>query len=211
MSQTKAQSVSRIVSLEIFDFFLCQSTARGNDDGFLFFLRFHLPHLLVVLSENIILLKKNFVNCFLFFERTFSVDLLLFLCYYIIRKRGENMTQGERLKNVRKSLGLTLESFGEKLGVKKNSLSQIENGRNSLTEQMAKSICREFHVNYDYLLYGDGEMFDDLPQTVLDELCVQYGLDDLDRSLVEMYLEMPDAVREGLKQEIRKWISKGEK
>ena len=97
-----------------------------------------------------------------------------------------------------------MEKFGEKLGVKKNSISQLENGKNSLTDQMTKSICREYNVNYDYLMDGEGEMFDDLPQTVLDELCVQYDLDDLDRNLVEMYLEMPEQVRDYLKQEIRK-------
>ena len=69
---------------------------------------------------------------------------------------------------------------------------------------MALSICREYNVNYDYLMDGEGEMFDDLPQTVLDELCVQYDLDDLDKSLVEMYLEMPEQVRDYLKQDIRK-------
>lgn len=114
------------------------------------------------------------------------------------------MTQGERIREIRKELGLTLEKFGEKLGVKKNSISQLENGKNSLTDQMTKSICREYNVSYDYLMNGEGEMFDDLPQTVLDELCAQYDLDDLDRNLVEMYLEMPEQVRDYLKQEIRK-------
>lgn len=114
------------------------------------------------------------------------------------------MTQGERIREIRKELGLTLEKFGEKLGVKKNSISQLENGKNSLTDQMTKSICREYNVSYDYLMNGEGEMFDDLPQTVLDELCAQYDLDDLDRNLVEMYLEMPEQVRDYLKQEMRK-------
>lgn len=114
------------------------------------------------------------------------------------------MTQGERVREIRKELGLTLEKFGEKLGVKKNAISQLENGRNALTDQMVKAICREYNVNYDYLMNGEGEMFDDLPQTVLDELCVQYNLDDLDRTLVEMYIEMPEQVRDYLKQEIRK-------
>ena len=114
------------------------------------------------------------------------------------------MTQGERVKEVRKALGLTLDKFGVKIGMKKNSISQVENGRNALTEQMAISICREYNVNYDYMINGEGEMFDDLPQTVLDELCAQYDLDDLDRTLVEMYIEMPEQVREYLKQEIRK-------
>ena len=114
------------------------------------------------------------------------------------------MTQGERVNQIRKTLDLTLEKFGEKLGVQKSSISKIEKDRVALSDQMAKSICREYNVNYDYLMYGEGEMFDDLPQTVLDELCAQYDLDDLDRTLVEMYIEMPEQVRDYLKQEIRK-------
>lgn len=114
------------------------------------------------------------------------------------------MTQGERVKEVRKALGLTLDKFGEKVGVKKQTVSRIENGVNNVTDQMVLSICREFNVNYDFLMNGEGEMFDDLPQTVLDELCAQYDLDDLDRTLVEMYIEMPEQVRDYLKHEIRK-------
>ena len=114
------------------------------------------------------------------------------------------MTQGERVREIRKELNLTLEKFGEKLGVGKTAISKIEKGRVNLSDLMAISICREYNVNYDYLINGEGEMFDDLPQTVLDELCVQYDLDDLDRNLVEMYLEMPEQVRDYLKQEIQK-------
>lgn len=74
------------------------------------------------------------------------------------------MTQGERVRKIRKSLGLTLEKFGEKIGIKKNSVSQIENGINNLTEQMAKSICREFGVNYTWLINEEGGMFEDLTE-----------------------------------------------
>ena len=121
------------------------------------------------------------------------------------------MTQGERVKEVRKALGLTLDKFGEKVGVKKQTVSRIENGVNNVTDQMVLSICREFNVNYDFLMNGEGEMFDDLPQTVLDELCAQYDLDDLDRTLVEKYIEMPEQVRDYLKQEIRKRFKKKKK
>lgn len=69
------------------------------------------------------------------------------------------MTQGERIKEVRNSLGLTLEKFGEKLGVTKTAISRIEKGERSLTEQMTKSICREFSVDYLWLTTGEGEMF----------------------------------------------------
>lgn len=69
------------------------------------------------------------------------------------------MTQGERVKKIRKSLDLTLEKFGEKLGVTKTTVSRIENGINNLTDQMTKSICREFGVDYIWLTAGEGEMF----------------------------------------------------
>lgn len=119
------------------------------------------------------------------------------------------MTQGERVREVRKALKLTLEEFGSKIGMKKGSVSAIETNRNSLTEQVAVSICREYNVNYDYLMEGEGEVFSDLPQTVLDELCKQYNLDDLDRILIEQYLKLPSDDREVLKKYIRNVIDSG--
>ena len=65
----------------------------------------------------------------------------------------------ERVKELRKILGVSGEKFGEKIGLKKVAVSQIETGRNNLTEQTILSICREFNVNEDWLRYGTGEMF----------------------------------------------------
>ncbi len=72
------------------------------------------------------------------------------------------MTQGERIRKTRKELGLTLEKFGESLGVGKGAISAIENGKRNLTDQMAISICREFNVNENWLRTGEGEMFIEL-------------------------------------------------
>lgn len=114
------------------------------------------------------------------------------------------MTQGERIKEIRGILGLTLEKFGDKLGVTKVAISNIEKGNRNLTEQMVKSICREYNVNYDYLMYGTGEKFNDLPQTVLDELCAQYDLDELDKQIVEIYITTPKQLRDSVKEHIKK-------
>lgn len=121
------------------------------------------------------------------------------------------MTQGERVQDIRKSLGLTLEKFGEKLGVQRSAISKIEKNICGLTDQMARSICREYNVSYDYLINGEGEMFDDLPQTVLDELCTQYDLSDFDRMLVEMYVELPKELREQAENCIKKFLEKKSK
>ena len=69
------------------------------------------------------------------------------------------MTQGERVREIRKSLNLTLEQFGNRIGLKKNSISQIENGRNKLTAGNALAICREYNVNDCWLRTGAGKMF----------------------------------------------------
>ncbi len=74
------------------------------------------------------------------------------------------MTQGERVKEIRKYFQLTLEKFGEKLGVGKTAISNIENGNRNLTEQMLRSICREFNVNEGWLRTGEGEMFEQLTE-----------------------------------------------
>ena len=118
------------------------------------------------------------------------------------------MTQGERIKTIRKTLGLTLEKFGEKLGVTKVAISNIEKENRNLTEQMALAICREYNVNYDYLMAGDGEMFDNLPETILDELCLQYDLDEYDRFLVELYISLPPELRAAAKNKARELLAK---
>lgn len=65
----------------------------------------------------------------------------------------------ERIHQLRKALGLTLEEFGTKVGVGKSAISKIERGENNLSEQMFKSICREWNVNEEWLRTGEGDMF----------------------------------------------------
>lgn len=65
----------------------------------------------------------------------------------------------ERIRQLRKTLGLTLEDFGDRVGVGKTAISNIENCKRNLTDQMFKSICREWNVNEEWLRTGEGEMF----------------------------------------------------
>ncbi len=65
----------------------------------------------------------------------------------------------ERIRELRKSLNLTMEAFGGRIGVSKSTISNIENGNREATEHMIKSICREFGADYMWLTSGEGEMF----------------------------------------------------
>lgn len=68
-----------------------------------------------------------------------------------------------RIKQLRKTLNLTMEEFGKRLGVTRTAISNIESGNRNVTEQMFKSVCREFKVTEDWLRTGEGEMFVSLP------------------------------------------------
>ena len=69
------------------------------------------------------------------------------------------MTENERIKVARKALGHTQDKFGAKLGVGKTAVSKVENGENSVTDQLRLAVCREFRVSEDWLRTGEGDMF----------------------------------------------------
>lgn len=103
------------------------------------------------------------------------------------------MTQNERVKKIRKTLGLTLEKFGERIGVTRGSMSNIENGNRNLTEQMTKSICREFSVDYMWLTTGEGEMFIDTDDDFIERIDrIMAGEDEARKNLFKFMLELSD-------------------
>jgi len=71
------------------------------------------------------------------------------------------MTENDRIRMLRKELNLTFTEFSNKLGITHAALSNIENGKRNVTEQMHKSICREFRIDPIWLSTGEGDMFID--------------------------------------------------
>lgn len=65
----------------------------------------------------------------------------------------------DRLKALRKELGLTQEKFAERLSMKRNSIANYEIGRNEPIDAVIALICREFNVSEAWLRTGDGDMF----------------------------------------------------
>lgn len=64
-----------------------------------------------------------------------------------------------RIKELRKQLGLTQTEFGTRLGVKGNTVTGYETGIRTPSDAVITSICREFNVNELWLRQGVGEMF----------------------------------------------------
>ena len=65
----------------------------------------------------------------------------------------------ERIKQIRKTLKLTQEEFGMRLGVTKYAICKMEKNSYSASARTIASICREFNIDYVWLTTGQGEMF----------------------------------------------------
>lgn len=74
----------------------------------------------------------------------------------------------ERIKELRKALGLTQQKFADGMGVKQNTIAQYESGRNAPIDAVITLICRTYSVDETWLRTGEGEMFQ--PKSRNDEL-----------------------------------------
>ena len=101
-----------------------------------------------------------------------------------------------RIKQIRLSCGLTLEKFGERIGVTRAAVSKWENGDRSIADSMVVSICREFNVNERWLRTGEGEMFEQTRASVLDRLSTEYDLSREQRSVIEAFLDLDPQERD---------------
>ncbi len=95
----------------------------------------------------------------------------------------------ERIKKLRKVLDLTQQEFGEKLGIKRNTIATYESGRNEPIDAVVSLMCKEFNVNEEWLRNGTGEMFRAEPTDELDALSVRYGLKHKDYVFIEKLLK----------------------
>lgn len=100
----------------------------------------------------------------------------------------------ERIRKLRRTLDLTQQSFGERIGIKRNTVANYETGRNEPVASVISLICREFNVSEKWLRTGEGEMFQSTQKNELDALIKRYNLTAADKFLIENYLELkPDS------------------
>lgn len=68
----------------------------------------------------------------------------------------------DRIKELRKYLKLTQQEFGERIGVKANTITSYESGSRTPNNSTILAICKEFNVNEDWLRTGEGAMMKEL-------------------------------------------------
>ncbi len=108
------------------------------------------------------------------------------------------MSVGERIRKLRKELDMTQQKFGERIGIKGNTVAQYELGRNEPVDAVFSLICREFNVNETWLRTGEGEMMKSSPANALDQLAQEYHLSDSTRIMVEKFINLRPDIQKGI-------------
>lgn len=116
----------------------------------------------------------------------------------------------DRIKAVRKAAKLTQVQFGERLGVKGNTVTGYETGLRNPTDAVVKAICREFDVNENWLRYGYGEMFAKVPTDVVGEVAEKLGLNDFEQLILNAYVKLPRPLRDAFCAGMRDGLFRGD-
>lgn len=97
------------------------------------------------------------------------------------------MTVNQRIKKLRKSLGMNQGEFGQKIGMGQAGISKIEQDGNTVIDQNIRLICQTFHVSEKWLRTGAGPMESDDVSTMLARLQEEMDLTDLEMRLLQTY------------------------
>ncbi len=109
----------------------------------------------------------------------------------------------ERIKKLRKALDLTQQEFGDRIGIKRNTLANYEIGRNEPIDAVVNLICREFNVSETWLRTGEGEMF--VQRSADDELAQVFAAiaasdDELIKRIIRAYWVLDDKEKAAVKK-----------
>lgn len=101
----------------------------------------------------------------------------------------------KRMRDLRKALGLTLNEFGSKIGLRGSTVSEMERGNSAVTERTVSMILAAFpRVSETWLRTGEGEMFRQEDSSMAD-LISRLDLPDITNTLLDVYEELPEEAR----------------
>lgn len=105
------------------------------------------------------------------------------------------ITLNERIRDLRKDLGLSQKDFSSRIGVSQRAISWGEQAGNNVPDSTIKSICLAFGVNESWLRTGEGEMYAKESTFSLDAYLKDRQATDLELEIVNAYFDMPPDLR----------------
>lgn len=110
------------------------------------------------------------------------------------------MEMHERIKLLRKEhLKLSQEAFGELLGVSRSVIKNIELNTLARPDQklsLIRLMCKEFNVNEDWILNGNGPMLAQPDTFSLDSFAKERGMSERELRVLKRYFALDPKVRQ---------------
>jgi len=112
------------------------------------------------------------------------------------------MDISDRIRIIRKNTGLNQTLFGEKLGISRSVIKNIELNvyKTGIPENIVKLICCKFNVNENWLKMGIGEMYVETEDSILSQLKNTYNLSDLEYKILTAYLKLDTSQRKAVEK-----------
>lgn len=116
---------------------------------------------------------------------------------------------GKRIKKLRKDQNLTQTEFGEKIGVKGNTVTGYENGTRKPSESVLNYICLIFHVDQTWLRTGEGDddvvyILDSGRADVLSNVRSEFNCNELEMKFLTAYLGLEEKERDAFCELLKK-------
>ena len=115
------------------------------------------------------------------------------------------MLMGERLKAVRKELGLTQAAFAEQIGLKPTAILMYEKGSRKITEQSLALMRQKFHINEAWLRTGEGDMLAASADNIFDEFAQHYALTPEEKATARFLLRLSKDERAAILHYLKTW------
>lgn len=112
----------------------------------------------------------------------------------------------ERIKALRKSLKISQDAFGRRIGISGASVSRLESGENEPSPQTVAFICKEFGVSEEWLREGTGDM-QKASSSEAERLTKKYSFPDIVRKLLTVYEGMNYKQQEAVLEYAQRFIA----
>lgn len=114
-----------------------------------------------------------------------------------------------RIIKIREDSNLSQEKFAEKLGLSRNFINQVENGKKNISDRTISDICRLFNVNEEWLRSGTGDTYissqDKLTAYIAN---IVTGDDEFIEDLIMAYMELDNVSKEALRKLADKMVDR---
>lgn len=115
------------------------------------------------------------------------------------------MNINQRLKNLRKEMGLNQKEFGAKIGLSQRATSWLEQDGNTVIDQNIRLICDTFNISENWLRNGEGpKEAANIKKDLLDEVRDTYKLNSTEEQIMRIYLQLDEHSRDIISGYVKK-------